>query len=287
MRPGATGKKCLCAKFVAPKPQSMYKQLVLLFILISFSVTGQISERAKPLAEMSVNRRYVERAMVYPEQALKNGIKGKVVVSFDVLPDGTTTNFAVDRSVDPQIDAEALRLSTHILWKPAQFAGKPVASRETLTLEFNPKSYKKRQEPNEIHSITRLADGLKQTPDPVFQLRQLNQSPQAILPEGFKSLNAYIIHLMKYPEMAARNNISGTVVLDFVIETNGLASNIRLRESVGGGCDQEAIRILELLRWQPGIKDGQPVRTHADLEIIFRLSEHSQKAIPNQRNTGL
>lgn len=257
--------------------------LAIILMLAGITVTGQKS--ATTLADPTVIKRYFENALIYPEHALQQGIKGKIIVAFEVMPDGTTTNFLVQRGIDSLMDAEALRLAQHILWKPAILAGNPVASRETITIEFNPKAYQRKKRVG-----MRIDQGIPSAgggSDLIYQLRQLNEPPQLLLPEGFRSVNTYLMHLMKYPEMAVRNNISGTVVLDFVIETNGLASNIRIRESVGGGCDQEAIRILEQLRWTPGRKAEVSVRTHADIEIAFQLNKHQQGTIPNQRNTGL
>ncbi len=257
----------------------------IVLVLLGFTVNGQVSTHATTLSEASVVRRYFEQAMIYPESALKKGIRGKVTVSLDVMPDGETRNYKIERGTDPMIEAEALRLAMHLLWKPAIVAGNPVPTRETITIDFNPKTYLRKKKDNKNYSEYATLNA--SAPEPIYNLRQLSESPQPILPVGFKSVNSYIIHLMKYPEMAARNSISGTVVLDFVIEKSGIASNIRIRQSVGGGCDQEAIRILEQLRWLPAKKAGEPARTHADLEISFRLTEHQQRSIPNQRSTGL
>ncbi|HMM12319.1 MAG TPA: energy transducer TonB [Bacteroidales bacterium] len=260
--------------------------LVIVFMLSGFAATGQTSTAASTIADQSVVKRYFEQALVYPESALRQGLKGKVTISMEVMPDGQTRDYRIERGIDAAMDAEALRLARHILWKPATILGNPVSSRGTIIIEFNPKAYlkKKRDIP---HIVDYQNTESIFEPDPIYSLRQLSEAPKVNLPAGFGTVGAYIAHLMKYPEMAAKNNISGNVMLDFVIETNGIASNISIRESVGGGCDQEAIRILEQLRWTPGKKSGLDVRTRADIEIVFRLNEHQQRSVPNQRNTGL
>ena len=258
---------------------------LIVLMLLGFMVDGQTLTRASTLSETSVVRRYFEQAMIYPESALKKGIKGKVIIGFDVMPDGQTLNYKVESGLDSLLNVEALRLAKHILWRPANVAGNPVATRETISIEFNPRTYLRRKQNEKMLSGDTTSPSNEQ--EPIYSLRLVNDPPQPILPEGFKSVGSYMIHLMKYPEMAARNSISGTVVLDFVIEKSGIASNIRVRESLGGGCDQEAIRILEQLRWSAAKKAGETVRTHADIEISFRLGEHQQRSIPNQRSTGL
>ncbi|MBK9290202.1 MAG: energy transducer TonB [Bacteroidetes bacterium] len=259
--------------------------LAFLILISADNLSAQTSTPASPLSEPAVVKRYFERAMHYPEQALSKGIKGKVTVSLEVLPDGSTRNYHIVKGLDHELDQEALRLAKHILWKPAEFAGTPITSSETLTIDFNPKTYLKNRQKTTARELWPGDDD--SIPGVIYSPKQLTEAPQAILPEGFRSLSSYITHLMKYPEMAVRHNISGTVVLAFVVETNGLASNIRVKESVGGGCDQEAIRILEQIAWKAGRRAGESVRSHAELEIVFRLKDSMQRAIPNQRSTGL
>lgn len=260
--------------------------LVFAFLLSGIRAEAQTTSPATTLSDPAIVKRYFEQALIYPKEALNKGIKGKVTVALEVLPDGRTQNYSIERGIEPMMNAEALRLAKHILWRPAMIAGIPVRTVESLTIEFNPKTYIRKRHGNQHFTDHQISDTLSE-PAPIYNLRQLVATPQPLLPEGFKTTNSYLIHLMKYPEMAIRHSISGTVVLDFVIETNGLASNIRIRESVGGGCDQEAIRILEQMRWIPGKRDEETVRTHAEIEIAFRLSEHRQRSIPNQRSTGL
>jgi TonB family protein len=260
--------------------------MAIALVLTGITAMSQTSSAAAPLSENAILKRYFERALIYPESSLKKGLKGKVKVGFEVLPDGKTQNYYIERGIEPLMDAEAMRLAKHILWKPALVAGKPVSSRESITIDFNPKTYSRKMREDQLLMEIPTEEPLAQ-PAEIYSLRQLSDAPQPLLPDEFKTIHAYLVHLMKYPEMAVRHNISGTVVLDFVIEINGLASNIRVRESVGGGCDQEAIRILEHMRWNPGKKNGEIVRTHAEIEIVFKLSEYHQKTIPNQRNTGL
>ena len=78
---------------------------------------------------------------------------------------------------------------------------------------------------------------------------------------------------MKYPDQAKEFEISGTVKLSFIIETNGKASNIVIENSVGGGCDNEAVRLMQNLLWIPGVKDGKLVRVKTTQDITFQFGE--------------
>lgn len=73
----------------------------------------------------------------YPDEAKKNGIKGRVVVVFVVEKDGSVGSAKVFRSVHPILDAEALRVVNAMpKWTPGKMQGKPVRVKYTLPLTF-------------------------------------------------------------------------------------------------------------------------------------------------------
>lgn len=73
----------------------------------------------------------------YPKKCQENGIQGKVLVQFVVQKDGSITEIKVLRSVDPRLDAEAVRVVKKMpKWKPGLVDGKPVRVRFTLPLTF-------------------------------------------------------------------------------------------------------------------------------------------------------
>lgn len=75
--------------------------------------------------------------------------------------------------------------------------------------------------------------------------------------------------------MAAENNIQGKVFLSFVVEKNGELTDIQLAgKKLGGGTDEEAIRVLKASpKWTPGIQNGKPVRVKYNIPISFTLSQ--------------
>lgn len=83
---------------------------------------------------------------------------------------------------------------------------------------------------------------------------------------------------IRYPVAASEANIQGTVVASFVVEVNGKLSNFSLLKDIGGGCGEEALRVLKAfdeagLRWQPAQLNGKPVRMRQSLPLRFRLQE--------------
>ena len=74
-----------------------------------------------------------------------------------------------------------------------------------------------------------------------------------------------------YSEQARKAKYQGTVILAIVVDENGNPTHIRVVKPLGMGLDEKAIEAVEKWRFRPGMKDGQPVRVVAQIEINFRL----------------
>ncbi|MBC8314906.1 MAG: TonB family protein [Bacteroidetes bacterium] len=91
-------------------------------------------------------------------------------------------------------------------------------------------------------------------------------------PGGETKLYKYLGESIKYPEEAKELGIQGRVFVNFVIETDGAVSNVKVLRGIGGGCDEEAIRVIQSMpRWTPGKQRGIPVRVSYNLPIKFTL----------------
>lgn len=81
---------------------------------------------------------FLARNIVYPQQAIEEGISGKVYLRIIIEEDGSITNIEVLRGVSPEIDEEAIRIIAYMPnWKPAMCDGKPIRSMVVLPLNFN------------------------------------------------------------------------------------------------------------------------------------------------------
>jgi protein TonB len=73
----------------------------------------------------------------YPDEAKKNGIQGKVFVSFVVDEQGKVTNAKIERGVNPALDAESLRVVNGLkTWKPGTEKGKAVKVAYTIPINY-------------------------------------------------------------------------------------------------------------------------------------------------------
>ncbi len=82
--------------------------------------------------------KYLADNVRYPDEALKDAIEGKVIVRFDINKDGSISNIIIVRSLQPLLDAEAVRvISSMPHWKPATQRGKPIRVVFTLPVNFS------------------------------------------------------------------------------------------------------------------------------------------------------
>lgn len=91
-------------------------------------------------------------------------------------------------------------------------------------------------------------------------------------PGGMEALYKYLRENIKYPQLARENNITGKVYVTFVVERDGSIANPRVLKDIGGGCGQEAIRVVKSMpKWTPGKQRGKAVRVQFNLPVSFNL----------------
>jgi protein TonB len=106
--------------------------------------------------------------------------------------------------------------------------------------------------------------------EPVFVI--VEKMPE--FPGGKLEMMKFISTNIIYPEIAVKNGIEGTVVIEFIIEKDGSISNIKIIKDTGGGCGEAGVDVIKLMpNWIPGTQRDQPVRVKMLVPIKFRLSK--------------
>ncbi len=109
----------------------------------------------------------------------------------------------------------------------------------------------------------------------------VDQMPQ--FPGGEKAMMEFIGKNVKYPQRAKDEGIQGRVFIQFVVEKDGSIGEVKLLRSIGGGCDEEGIRVVKSMpKWTPGQQAGKAVRVHYTLPIFFKLDDQT----PQSNNKG-
>ncbi len=97
-----------------------------------------------------------------------------------------------------------------------------------------------------------------------------------VLPEfpgGMKALAKYVDEKNHYyPAEARKNKIEGKVIIQFIINTDGTASNFKVIKGIGYGCDEAAVEAFKKMpKWKPATINGQPVRFLTQMGYLYGL----------------
>lgn len=98
----------------------------------------------------------------------------------------------------------------------------------------------------------------------------VEKQPEPI--NGYKAFYEQLGKMAKYPRQAKSIGTEGKVFVEFIINKNGEPTDLKILRGIGSGCDEEAMRVLALTKWEPGKQRGKPVRVKMVLPIYFQLA---------------
>ena len=82
----------------------------------------------------------------------------------------------------------------------------------------------------------------------------------------------YLIRNLHYPDAARENNVTGTVVVQFLVSEKGAVSNVKIVRGFYPACDSEALRVVSNMpAWQPATYKRRPVRAVERIPVEFIL----------------
>ena len=257
---------------------------------------------------MDAMMKFIAGNVKYPEVAKDKGIQGRVFVSFVVEKDGSVSNVKVLRGIGGDCDEEAVRvISSMPKWKPGMQKGEPVRVSYCIPIMF-----KLGQTNDEYKTTVKTVvagddehswkastatlpdnpakDNMKPDKNGVYQV--VDQMPE--FPGGEKAMMKYLADNIKYPQKAKDNNIAGRVFVGFIVEKDGSISEVKVLRGIGGGCDEEAVRVIKAMpKWTPGKVKGEPVRVSYTIPLNFKLwdGKENKGSLANTKyegkNTGI
>ena len=117
-------------------------------------------------------------------------------------------------------------------------------------------------------NTTAMAQNKKASNDKVLEKAEV--MPE--FPGGEQAMMDFVAKNVQYPKEAMEKEISGRVLVGFIVEKDGSISETEVVKGIGGGCDEEAVRVVKAMpKWKPGKQDGKPVRVHFLLPLTFKL----------------
>ena len=92
-------------------------------------------------------------------------------------------------------------------------------------------------------------------------------------PGGAVEMMKFLSENVKYPEEAFSKGIEGRVIANFIVETDGTITNVKVIKKVSDEIDAEAVRLIKSMpKWKPGMQNGKPVRVKYTIPVSFRLN---------------
>lgn len=218
--------------------------------------------------------KYIADNLRYPAKAEDAGIQGRVIISMIIEKDGSISNPGIMRSVNPDLDAEAIRIISNMpKWSPGTQRGEKVRVRYTVPVMFRLNETKaeeiKNSKLDEVVVVGYASnENTPATPERVLE----NAEEMPKFPGGVNGLMQYLAKHIKYPTDAQRNRTEGRVILQMIVNKDGRVINPKIIQSVSPSLDNEAIRlVLNMPRWEPGKDKGEPVAVQYTLPISFTL----------------
>jgi len=106
-----------------------------------------------------------------------------------------------------------------------------------------------------------------ETTPPVITVEEMPSYPGGES-ERLKFLKDHI----EYPKNAAENGIQGTIYFQFIVDSKGNITDVKILRGIGGGCDEEALRVIKMMPpWHPGKQNGRTVRVLYNMPVSFKL----------------
>jgi periplasmic protein TonB len=148
---------------------------------------------------------------------------------------------------------------------------------DSIDSDFGKQELLAENKPTPLSTVDDPGVKVPDKPEPVLPEVE-KQDPVLWVPEmpsfpgGNVEMQNFLVNHMRYPGEAREISIQGTVYLSFVVEPDGSITNITILRGIGGGCEEEALRVVKSMpNWVPGKQNGHPVRVMLTLPVKFTL----------------
>lgn len=108
--------------------------------------------------------------------------------------------------------------------------------------------------------------------DPETKPAEIIVEEMPLFPGGDTERLKFLAANILYPTQATENGIQGTVYFQFIIDSKGNITDVKILRGIGGGCDEEALRVIKMMpQWKPGRQNGRTVRVLYNMPVVFKI----------------
>ncbi|MEZ4961023.1 MAG: M56 family metallopeptidase [Saprospiraceae bacterium] len=239
------------------------------------------AERDKCAKEMLFQ--FIGDNLKYPKTASKKGIQADILAQLVIEKDGSVTQKKVSLTTNCEgcedcIDEVIKLVSMMPNWVAGKHHGEAVPVELNLPIKFRldaeAPSPKMETERPEVYKVVEEMPVMEGCGHLAGDDRK-NCSTEKLM--------KFIFGHLKYPKEAEEKGIEGMVVAKFIIEKDGTVSNPEIIRSIGGGCDEEVLRVVrEMPKWTPGTQEGKPVAVEFTLPVKFKMDGKEGEKVDNK-----
>lgn len=111
-----------------------------------------------------------------------------------------------------------------------------------------------------------------------------NHVSRPVYPGGITAMKKFVAANLKYPPEALKAKVEGTVLIRYGLNYTGKVMGVKVKKGIGHGCDEEAIRVVKLMKFTVPQSSKKKVRIHQDINIHFKLPK--PKPAPKPKPDG-
>jgi TonB family protein len=200
----------------------------------------------------------------YPKEARKEKIEGTVVLQVTVEPDGRVSNVSVKLG-DITLAEAAVDAVREWRFEPYTKDGQLIRVQQSLEFTFRPDrkiaDFNRNLEPPMDVPDNGASEVHAQKPDPkIYRVGGGVTAPKAIFSPD-----------PEYDKKARKAKYQGICLLSMIVGTDGLPYGVKVVRALGKGLDEKAVEAVTKWRFQPAMKNDQPVPVQINVEVTFRL----------------
>ncbi|WP_169306793.1 TonB family protein [Pedobacter polaris] len=228
--------------------------------------------------------KYIGGDIKYPTAAIKKKLQGNTIVNFTVKS-GKIMNVFTQNELGEGCDDEVINSISNFdefFGKDGNYSLKVTFKLEGVDTEMKNQNVSNSDDYNALQNVVITSYALKEEVSDQTVYSFVSMSTPPTFPGGVGKFYDYLGKNIKYPAIAADNDIQGNVFVSFVVEKDGSLSDLRVDRRLGFGTDEEALRVLKLSkRWNPGMQNGRLVRVRYNIPIKFSLEADKRESKDN------
>ncbi len=254
----------------------MFKKSIIIVLLLNmFCLYAQISPTSLEYEAQAIGgKEHIEQILqtqlTLPKTILTSNFDTKLITFFDLDSNGNAINIKIEGKVNNALRNEVIRM--FYFFRFYKTINLPNQSRPYF-LMFNLSTEKYKRYFKQKNKLSLKKQLLADSSYKIFT--KADKSPE-YYKNGEEGLNDFILTTIEYPKLAIEKSVEGTVVIEFVVETNGYVSNIIVKQGVNTGCSEEAMRLIKQTKWQPAILNHKCVRYKTNYPITFNLRNNNK-----------